>query len=74
MTGKYQKKILENMRDVFMAFIECNKGKNDKQSTIEKMVLVNNIKLIDTEMQRRDHLNITGSECEVLKTTSVEKE
>ena len=51
---------LKNMKDVYMDIIKRNKGKKDRQSIIETMVLQNNIMLIDTEMKRRDNLNKTG--------------
>ena len=42
MTGKYRNyEDLENMRGVFTELIDRNDGKNDEQSTIEKMVLKN---------------------------------
>ena len=71
--GEIAKEDLEHMRDVFMSFLEDIKGKDDNHSTIEKIVIENNIKLIDTEMTRREQLNRRGKECEGLKTTTVEK-
>ena len=54
--GEISEEDLENMRDVLMELIEHNDEKNDKQSTIEKILLEDNIKLIDAEMQRRDRM------------------
>ena len=54
--GEISKEDLENMRDVLKELIEHNDEKNDKESTIEKILLENNIKLIDAEMQRRDRM------------------
>ena len=52
--GEISEEDLENMRDVVTELIEHTDEKNDKQSTIEKILLEDNIKLIDAEMQRRD--------------------
>ena len=51
---------LKNMRAVYEDIIKRNKGKTDRPSIIETMVLQNNITLIDTEMKRRGLLNETG--------------
>ena len=72
---KYDREIskedLENMRGVFTELHDRIDGKNDKQSTIEKMVLKNNIKLIDAEMQRRDCMD---QEVNMKTTSSTEEE
>ena len=60
--GEISKEDLKSMRDVLMEVIIRNEGKNDKESKIEKMVLENNIKLIDAEIKSREHLNKTGSD------------
>ena len=65
-TGEISEGDLKNMRDVYVDIIKRNNGKKDRQSAIETMVLQNNITLIDMEMKRRDHLNKTASEYEVL--------
>ena len=54
--GEISEEDLENMRDVLMELIEHTDKKNDKQSTIEKILLEDNIKLIDVEMRRRDRM------------------
>ena len=54
--GEISEEDLENMRDVLTELIEHTDEKNDKQSTIEKILLEDNIKLIDAEMQRRDRM------------------
>ena len=54
--GEISEEDLESVRDVLTELIEHNDKKNDKQSTIEKILLENNIKLIDAEMQRRDRM------------------
>ena len=54
--GEISEEDLENMRDVLTELIEHTDEKNDKQSTIEKILLEDNIKLIDVEMQRRDRM------------------
>ena len=54
--GEIPEEDLENMRDVLTELIEHTDEKNDKQSTIEKILLEDNIKLIDAEMKRRDRM------------------
>ena len=54
--GEISEEDLENMRDVLTELIEHTDEKNDKQSTIEKILLEDNIKLIDAEMKRRDRM------------------
>ena len=54
---------LKNMREVYVDIIEQNKGKKDMESTIERMVLQNNITLIDTEIKRRDNVKEKANTC-----------
>ena len=54
--GEISEEDFENMRDVLTELIEHTDEKNDKQSTIEKILLEDNIKLIDAEMKRRDRM------------------
>ena len=52
--GEISEEDLENMRDVLTELIGHTDEK--KQSTIEKILLEDNIKLIDAEMKRRDRI------------------
>ena len=54
--GEISEEDLKMMRDVLTDLIEHTDEKNDKQSTIEKILLEDNIKLIDVEMKRRDRM------------------
>ena len=54
--GEISEEDLKIMRDVLTELIEHTDEKNDKQSTIEKILLEDNIKLINAEMKRRDRM------------------
>ena len=56
--GEISEEDLKIMRDVLTELIEHTDEKNDKQSTIEKILLEDNIKLINAEMKRRDRMKL----------------